>query len=149
MLAHRKQYFSFYLSIALRVLILKPMLNNEVDRAFNALAEPTRRAIVEKLSAGPVSASALAEPFDMTLAAVLQHLRVLEDSGIVRTRKVGRVRTCQLEPAGLNVAARWLNERRALWERRLDRLEKVLDRPLPSVQSKRSISRNNTKRRKP
>jgi DNA-binding transcriptional ArsR family regulator len=114
------------------------MLNNEIDRAFHALAEPTRRAIVEKLSAGPVSASALAEPFDMTLAAVLQHLRVLEDSGIVRTRKVGRVRTCQIEPAGLGVAARWLAERRALWERRLDRLGEVLDELAPPARSKRS-----------
>jgi DNA-binding transcriptional ArsR family regulator len=101
------------------------MLNN-VDRAFHALAEPTRRAIVERLSAGPSTVSALAEPFDMTLAAVVQHLRVLEEGGIIRTKKVGRVRTCRLEPAGLNVAAQWIADRRALWERRLDRLGEIL-----------------------
>lgn len=104
------------------------MLNNAViDRAFHALAEPTRRAIVERLSAGPSTVSALAEPFDMTLAAVVQHLRVLEEGGIIRTEKVGRVRTCRIEPAGLDVAARWIAERRALWERRFDRLGEVLD----------------------
>lgn len=103
------------------------MLNNErIDRAFHALAEPTRRAIVEKLSAGPSTVSALAEPFEMTLAAVVQHLQVLEEAGIIRTKKVGRVRTCRLEPAGLNVAAQWIADRRALWERRLDRLGEVL-----------------------
>jgi DNA-binding transcriptional ArsR family regulator len=103
------------------------MLNNAaVDAAFRALAEPTRRAIVERLSAGPSTVSALAEPFDMTLAAVVQHLRVLEEGGIIRTEKVGRVRTCRLEPAGLNMAAQWIADRRALWERRLNRLGKVL-----------------------
>ena len=103
------------------------MLNNAgVDRAFHALAEPTRRAIVERLCAGPSTVSALAEPFDMTLAAVMQHLRVLEEGGIVRTEKVGRVRTCRLEPAGLNAAAQWIADRRALWERRLDRLGELL-----------------------
>ncbi|MEY4510330.1 MAG: hypothetical protein RLZZ450_2452 [Pseudomonadota bacterium] len=103
------------------------MLNNAgVERAFHALAEPTRRAIVEQLSAGPSTVSALAEPFDMSLAAVMQHLRVLEDGGIIRTQKVGRVRTCRLEPAGLNVAAQWIADRRALWERRFDRLGEIL-----------------------
>jgi DNA-binding transcriptional ArsR family regulator len=103
------------------------MLNNAgVERAFHALAEPTRRAIVEQLSAGPSTVSALAEPFDMSLAAVMQHLRVLEESGIIRTQKVGRVRTCRLEPAGLNVAAQWIADRRALWERRFDRLGEIL-----------------------
>lgn len=103
--------------------ILKPVLNQSaVDRAFHALSEPTRRAIVEKLSQGPSSVSALAEPFDMTLAAVVQHLQVLEESGIVRTEKIGRVRTCRIDPAGLDVAARWIEDRRAAWERKLDRL---------------------------
>ena len=103
------------------------MLNNaEVDRAFHALAEPTRRAIVERLAAGPRTVSALAEPFDMTLAAVVQHLRVLEAGGIIRTEKVGRVRTCRIEPAGLHVAAQWIADRRALWERRFDRLGELL-----------------------
>jgi len=103
------------------------MLNNaHVDRAFHALAEPTRRAIVERLCSGPSTVSALAEPFDMTLAAVMQHLRVLEEGGIVRTEKVGRVRTCRIEPAGLNAAAQWVAERRALWEQKFDRLGELL-----------------------
>jgi DNA-binding transcriptional ArsR family regulator len=103
------------------------MLNNaSIDRAFHALAEPTRRAIVERLCAGPSTVSALAEPFDMTLSAVVQHLRVLEEGGIVRTEKVGRVRTCRIEPAGLNAAAQWIADRRALWERRFDRLGEIL-----------------------
>lgn len=106
------------------------MLNNAAtDRAFHALAEPTRRAIVERLCAGPTTVSALAEPFDMTLAAVMQHLRVLEEGGIVRTQKVGRVRTCRIEPAGLNLAAQWIADRRALWERRFDRLGEILAEP--------------------
>jgi DNA-binding transcriptional ArsR family regulator len=110
--------------------ILKSMLNNaDVGRAFHALAEPTRRAIVERLAAGPRTVSALAEPFDMTLAAVVQHLRVLEAGGIIRTEKVGRVRTCRIEPAGLNVAAQWIADRRALWERRFDRLGEILAEP--------------------
>src|SRR3954467_13345982 len=104
------------------------MVNNAaaVDRGFHALAEPTRRAIIEQLAGGPSTVSALAEPFDMTLAAVMQHLRVLEEGGIIRTEKVGRVRTCRIEPAGLNAAAQWIADRRALWERRLDRLGEIL-----------------------
>src|SRR4051812_34368326 len=103
------------------------MLNNgAVDRVFHALAEPTRRAIVERLSAGPRSVSELAKPFDMTLAAIVQHLRVLEESGVVRTEKVGRVRTCRIEPAGLRLAEQWIAQRRTFWERRLARLADVL-----------------------
>ena len=103
------------------------MLNNAaVDRVFHALAEPTRRAIVEQLSRGPSSVSDLAKPFDMTLAAVVQHLQVLEESGLVTSEKVGRVRTCRIEPAGLSVVAQWVADRRALWERRLDRLGDTL-----------------------
>jgi DNA-binding transcriptional ArsR family regulator len=103
------------------------MLNNgAVDRVFHALAEPTRRAIVERLSAGPSSVSDLAKPFDMTLAAIVQHLQVLEQSGVIRTEKVGRVRTCRIEPRGLRLAEKWIAERRTLWERRLDRLADVL-----------------------
>ncbi|HXO87325.1 MAG TPA: metalloregulator ArsR/SmtB family transcription factor [Candidatus Acidoferrales bacterium] len=97
-----------------------------VDRVFHALGDPTRRAIVEKLSAGSVSVSRLAKPLDMTLAAVVQHLQVLEASGLVQTEKVGRVRTCRIEPKGFSVAERWINERRSLWERRFDRLGKLL-----------------------
>jgi DNA-binding transcriptional ArsR family regulator len=97
-----------------------------VDRVFHALGDPTRRAIIEKLSAGPISVSRLAKPLDMTLAAVVQHLQVLEASGLVETEKIGRVRTCRIEPKGFSVAERWINERRSLWERRFDRLGKLL-----------------------
>jgi DNA-binding transcriptional ArsR family regulator len=93
---------------------------------FHALGDPTRRAIVEKLSEGRVTVSRLAKPLDITLAAVVQHLQVLEKSGLVRTEKVGRVRTCRMEPEGLKVAERWIEDRRSLWERRLDRLGKLL-----------------------
>jgi len=93
-----------------------------IDRVFHALGDPTRRAIVEQLSAGPLSVSKLAMPLDITVAAVVQHLQVLEASGLVQTEKIGRVRTCRIEPQGLTVAERWINERRSLWEKRLDRL---------------------------
>ena len=104
------------------------MLNSStaVDRVFHALAEPTRRAIVEKLSAGPSSVSDLAKPFDMTLAAIVQHLQVLEQSGVIRTEKVGRVRTCRIEPSGISVVEQWVAKRRSMWERRLDRLGGLL-----------------------
>jgi DNA-binding transcriptional ArsR family regulator len=93
-----------------------------VDRVFHALGDPTRRAILERLSAGPISVSKLARPLDVTLAAVVQHLQVLERSGLVHTQKLGRVRTCRMEPRGLSIVERWINERRALWEKRLARL---------------------------
>lgn len=97
-----------------------------VDRVFHALGDATRRAIVEQLSRGPVSVSQLAGPLDITLAAVVQHVKILEKSGLVLTEKVGRVRTCRIETLGLEVAADWLIERRALWEKRLDRLGRFL-----------------------
>jgi DNA-binding transcriptional ArsR family regulator len=100
-----------------------------VDRVFHALGDPTRRAIVERLSAGPVSVSRLAKPLDITLAAVVQHLQILEASGLVQTQKVGRVRTCRIATKGLSVVERWVNERRSLWERRFDRLGKFLAEP--------------------
>ncbi len=98
----------------------------DIDRVFHALGDPSRRAIMEKLSEGPISVSRLAEPLDITLAAVMQHLQVLEESGLVQTEKVGRVRTCSIEPTGLSVAAKWIGDRRSLWERRLDRLGDLL-----------------------
>jgi DNA-binding transcriptional ArsR family regulator len=98
----------------------------KVDRVFHALGDPTRRAIVEKLSHGPISVSSLAEPLDITLAAVVQHLQVLEKSGLVRTEKSGRVRTCRIEPDGLTIAEKWLIERRALWQKRLAALGDLL-----------------------
>lgn len=103
------------------------MLNNAaVDRVFHALADPTRRSIVERLSRGSSSASELAQPLDITLAAVLQHLQVLEHSGLVRTEKVGRVRACQIRAEGLQLAERWIAERRGRWEQRFDRLGALL-----------------------
>jgi DNA-binding transcriptional ArsR family regulator len=98
----------------------------DIDRVFHALGDTTRRTMLEALSEGPVSVSRLAEPLDMSLAAVVQHLQVLEDSGLVQTEKTGRVRTCRLEPAALSAAERWIGERRAIWERRLDRLGALL-----------------------
>lgn len=104
------------------------MLNNAaIDRALHALAEPTRRALVERLSSGAASVSALAQPFDMTLAAIVQHLQVLERSGLVRTEKIGRTRMCHLKAGGLTVLEQWLAARRRLWERRLDRLGEYLE----------------------
>jgi DNA-binding transcriptional ArsR family regulator len=100
-----------------------------IESVFHALGDPTRRAILEKLSKGPMSVSRLAEPLDITLAAVVQHLQVLEESGLVQTEKVGRVRTCRIEPAGLDVAQEWIGDRRSLWERRLDRLGGLLGKP--------------------
>ncbi|HKT52957.1 MAG TPA: metalloregulator ArsR/SmtB family transcription factor [Caulobacteraceae bacterium] len=93
-----------------------------LDVLFQALADPARRGMVERLSLGPASVSELARPLDMSLPAVMQHLQVLEASGLVRSQKVGRVRTCVIQPDTLQAAERWLNERRALWERRLDLL---------------------------
>ena len=98
-----------------------------VDRIFHALGDPTRRAIMEKLSDGPISVSRLADPLDITLAAVVQHLQVLEESGLVRTEKIGRVRTCSIEPAGLSAAEQWIGDRRSIWDRRFDRLGDLLD----------------------
>src|SRR5476651_576101 len=104
------------------------MLNYKMplDMAFQALADPTRRLMVERLADGPASVSELARPLDMTLSAVVQHLAVLEAGGLVRSQKVGRVRTCRIEPTALQAAERWIIERRATWERRFDRLEDYL-----------------------
>jgi DNA-binding transcriptional ArsR family regulator len=100
------------------------MLNQRdpLDLVFQALADPSRRAMVERLCRGPASVSELARPLAMSLPAVVQHLQVLQDSGLVRSEKVGRVRTCQIEPAALRTAEKWIIERRTTWERRLDRL---------------------------
>jgi DNA-binding transcriptional ArsR family regulator len=106
-----------------------PSPNANIDRVFHALGDPTRRAIVEKLSEGPISVSRLAEPFDITLTAIVQHLQVLEDSGLVRTEKAGRVRTCRLEPGGFSFLEQWIRDRRSMWERRLDRLGDLLAEP--------------------
>ncbi|HEY3948319.1 metalloregulator ArsR/SmtB family transcription factor [Phenylobacterium sp.] len=93
-----------------------------LDATFQALADPTRRAMVERLTLGPASVSELARPFEMSLPAVVQHLAVLEASGLVASEKLGRVRTCRIEPAALSLAEHWFNQRRAEWEDRFDRL---------------------------
>jgi DNA-binding transcriptional ArsR family regulator len=98
----------------------------QIDLMFQALADPGRRLMVDRLSKGPASVSQLAEPLDMSLSAVVQHLQVLEASGLVRTEKVGRVRTCTIEPKALSLAEKWISDRRTLWERRLDRLGEYL-----------------------
>jgi len=98
----------------------------KIDRVFHALGDPTRRAILEKLGSGPVSVTRLAEPLKLTVAAIVQHLQVLEESDLVHTEKVGRVRTCRIEPKGLTVAEQWIADRRTLWEQRLDRLGDLL-----------------------
>jgi DNA-binding transcriptional ArsR family regulator len=93
-----------------------------LDRLFHALADPARRAMVERLSRSPAPVSDLARPLPMSLPAAMQHLAVLEAAGLVRSEKVGRVRTCTLETAALSQAEHWLNERRIEWDNRLDRL---------------------------
>ena len=98
-----------------------------IDRVFQALGDPTRRAVLERLSAGPMSVSHVAEPFAMSLAAVGQHLQVLEEAGLVVTEKVGRVRSCRVEASGLQAAEDWLRARRPEWDRKLDRLVEVLE----------------------
>jgi DNA-binding transcriptional ArsR family regulator len=101
----------------------------DINRIFHALGDPTRRAMMEALSQGAMSVSQLAEPFNMTLAAVLQHLQLLEECGLVETEKVGRVRSCRVDPAGLDAMEQWIRERRSIWERRLDRLGDLLGEP--------------------
>jgi len=102
-----------------------------LDLAFQALSDPTRRRMVERLSAGPASVSELAEPLPMSVSAVMQHLKVLEGAGLVVTEKVGRVRTCRVDPRTLSAAERWINERRRSVERSLDRLGAFLDETKP------------------
>lgn len=100
------------------------MLNQgaALDLMFQALADPSRRAMVERLTRGPASVSELARPLAMSLPAVVQHLQVLETSGLVRSEKLGRVRTCRIEPKALRTAEQWISARRTTWEQRLDRL---------------------------
>ena len=122
------------------------MLNyRDVDSSFRALAEPTRRAIVERLSRGPATVSDLAAPFAMTFAAVVQHLQVLEACGLIRSEKVGRVRTCRIEPRGLAPIADWIAERRTLAERRLDRLGEILAEADRSAEQSQRIAKEEEK----
>lgn len=92
------------------------------DRLFHALGDPTRRAILDRLVAGPASVSRLAEPLGITLTAVMQHLQILEEAALVHTEKPGRVRTCRIESAGFHHLEQWIRDHRSAWERKLDRL---------------------------
>jgi DNA-binding transcriptional ArsR family regulator len=104
------------------------MVNSKtLDRRLAALSDPTRRAIVERLSEGEASVSELAAPFDMSLPAVLKHLGILESAGLMRSRKVGRIKTCRLQLSALEPVATWVEERREIWERRLEALEHHLE----------------------
>jgi DNA-binding transcriptional ArsR family regulator len=104
-----------------------PNQSARLNRVFQALADPTRRAVLERLSSGPAPMSALARPFKMALPSFSQHLDVLEDCGLVRSRKMGRVRTYQLAPQPLKVAEHWMARQRTLWECRLDQLDQHLE----------------------
>lgn len=105
------------------------MLNQSMlDRVFQALADPTRRTIVERLSRGEATVSQLAEPLDMSLPAVLQHLQLLESSGLVESKKSGRVRTCRINQKTMQAAEQWIARRRATWERKFDRLGAYLEK---------------------
>jgi DNA-binding transcriptional ArsR family regulator len=106
----------------------------QLDSVFQALADGTRRSMVERLIAGPASVSELAKPFDMSLPAVMQHLQVLEDCDLVRSEKSGRVRTCWLEPSGLRTAESWIGQQRSAWEDRLDRLDIYLSEQSSSAE---------------
>ena len=103
-----------------------PNQSDDLTRVFHALADPTRRAVLERLTLGPAAMTELAKPFPMALPSFYQHLGVLEDSGLVQSRKSGRVRTYQLSPEPLAAAQDWMAEQRALWERRLDQLDDYL-----------------------
>ena len=103
--------------------------DTSIDLVFHALGDPTRRAMVERLSKGPLSVSQLAEPLDITLTAVGQHLQILQDAGLVETEKVGRVRSCSIASPGFTALRKWIDEQKPEWERRLDRLGSLLAEP--------------------
>src|SRR5262245_19116773 len=98
-------------------------MNPSLERVFHALADPTRRAIVRRLSRGPASVSELAKPFTLAMPSLLQHLQVLEESRLIRSEKTGRVRPCEMQPSALTLAEAWLLEQRTLWQGRLERME--------------------------
>ncbi|MFN3932888.1 MAG: ArsR/SmtB family transcription factor [Brevundimonas sp.] len=106
-----------------------------LDLAFQALSDPTRRRMVERLSAGPATVSELASPMPMSMSAVVQHLKILEASGLVTSQKIGRVRTCRVEPQALSAAERWINDRRRSVELSLDRLGAWLDETRPEEET--------------
>ena len=111
--------------------IHKHMLNYHLDKTFAALADPTRRALVDRLVQGPATVSELARPLPMSLPAAMLHLKVLEESGLVTSQKLGRVRTCRIDARVLSQAEQWVGERRQMWERSLDRLGAFLDETKP------------------
>jgi DNA-binding transcriptional ArsR family regulator len=102
--------------------MLDQLVDPHLDGIFHALADPGRRIMVDRLSHGPASVTQLGQPLAMSLAAVLHHVQVLEVCGLIRSQKIGRTRTCNINPAALRSAEAWISDRRALWERRLDRL---------------------------
>jgi DNA-binding transcriptional ArsR family regulator len=110
----------------------------QLDHAFHALADGNRRAIIARLTRGAASVSELAAPLDVSLPTVLQHLDVLQRSGLVRSEKVGRVRTCRLEPGPMQSVEQWIAEHRGIWERRFDLLGDVLDDAFPTTKGDRS-----------
>jgi DNA-binding transcriptional ArsR family regulator len=120
-----------------------------IDVVFHALSDGNRRAMIDRLLDGPASVSELARPLAISLPAVVQHLHVLEASGVVRSHKAGRVRTCEIEPLALSTAERWISERRAAWEARLDRLGEFLaadtDESAASTQSKKTRPKGRSK----
>lgn len=124
-------------------------LEPPIDVVFHALSDANRRAMIDRLLDGPASVSELARPLAISLPAVVQHLHVLEASGVVRSHKVGRVRTCEIEPLALSTAERWISERRATWEAGLDRLGAFLaagtDQSEPSAQSQKTRSKGRSK----
>lgn len=101
----------------------------QLDGVFQALSDPTRRAVLGRLGTGPASISDLARPFDMTLASFMKHVHILEETGWIRTHKTGRVRTCTIEKSSFEVVETWLSEQRELWESRTDRLEQFVTKP--------------------
>jgi len=105
----------------------EPLDRPNLDILFQALADPSRRTMVDRLCRGPASVSQLAEPLAMSLPAVVQHLQVLEAAGLVKTQKIGRVRSCTLDTSAMSLAEKWINDRRTQWERRLDRLGDFLE----------------------
>jgi DNA-binding transcriptional ArsR family regulator len=103
-----------------------PTSQEQIDKLFHALCDPTRRSILDALVERPASVSKLAEPLGITLTAVIQHLEILEDAGLVHTEKLGRVRVCRLEPGGFGALEQWIRKHRTAWERNLDRLGEML-----------------------
>jgi DNA-binding transcriptional ArsR family regulator len=124
-------------------MILKHMLKQEhtLDRTFHALSDATRRALLDRLANGPASVSELAGPFDSSLAAIVQHVQVLEASGLITTEKVGRTRTCRISSEAVRRAEQWLTERRQLWEARFDRLGAIVEAQEAQAPKAKSLNR--------